>query len=92
MGKSEEVTIIDPWGRTHFLQSGHIEPIDVSSADFNPGKPFSILCGTSGVLKIVDTVKPDKKAIPIQEGYNPIILSKVIFDGGNTADDLWALF
>ncbi len=88
----QKVIMIDPWGRKHSLQSGDIQAIDVSSADYDPGKPFSILAGSGGTLKVVDVINRDEIAIPIQEGYNPIILSKVIFDGGNTATDLWALF
>lgn len=74
------------------LQSGNIQEIDVSSVDYDPGKTFSLLVGTGGTLKIVDTVNVAEKAIPVQTGYNPIIITKVISDGGNTASDLWALF
>ncbi len=92
MDEIQKVMMIDPWGRKHSLQSGNIQAIDVSSADYDPGKPFSILVGAGGTLKVVDATNQDEIAIPIQVGYNPIVLSKVIFDGGNTAGDLWALF
>lgn len=80
------------WGRAHPLQSGNIQAIDISSVDYEPDNPFSLLVGTGGTLKIVDVTESVEKAIPIQAGYNPIVLSKVIKDGGNTASDLWALF
>jgi hypothetical protein len=75
------------------LQSGNIKAIDVSSVDYDPGKSFSLLAGTEGALTIVDSVNVDEKVIPIQVGYNPIKLTKVVSDTGtNVADDLWALF
>lgn len=80
------------WGRTNPLQSGNIKAIDISSVDYEPEKPFSLLVGTGGTLKIVDITESVEKAIPVQDGYNPIVLSKVIKDEGNTASDLWALF
>jgi len=74
------------------LQPGNIQAIDVSSVDYDPGKSFSLLVGTGGTLKVVDTVHVAEIAIPVQTGYNPIRITKVINDGGNTASDLWALF
>jgi len=76
----KKVMLVDPLGRIHFLQSGNIKAIDVSAEDYNPGKPFSLLVGTGGTLKVVDATNPDEIAIPVQEGYNPIVLSKVISD------------
>ena len=92
MDEIKKVLMIDPWGRKHSLQSGNIQAIDVSAVDYDPGKPFSILVGSGGTLKIVDATNRDEIAIPVQTGYNPIIITKVISDGGNTASDLWALF
>ena len=74
-----------------FLQPGKIETIDVSAADYDPGRPFSLLVGTGGILKVTDMID-NEVAIPVQTGYNPIRITKVIKDEGNTADDLWALF
>jgi len=74
------------------LQPGNIQAIDVSSVDYDPGKSFSLLVGTGGTLKVVDTVHVAEIAIPVQTGYNPIRITKVIKDVGNTASDLWALF
>jgi len=74
------------------LQPGNIQAIDVSAADYDPGKSFSLLVGTGGTLKVVDTVHVAEIAIPVQTGYNPIRITKVIKDVGNTASDLWALF
>ena len=92
MDEINKIMMIDPWGRKHSLQSGDIQAIDVSAVDYNPGKPFSILVGSGGTLKVVDATNRNEIAIPIQGGYNPIVLSKVINDAGNTATDLWALF
>jgi len=75
------------------LQSGNIQAIDVSTSDYDPGKSFSLLAGTEGALTIVDSVNVDEKVIPVQVGYNPVKLTKIICDTGtNVADDLWALF
>ena len=75
------------------LQSGNIQAIDVSTSDYDPGKSFSLLAGTEGALTIVDSFSSDEKVIPVQAGYNPIKLTKVVSDtGANVADDLWALF
>jgi len=77
------------------LQPGDIQAIDVSGSDYDPGKSFSLLVGTGGTLKVVDAVNVDEIAIPVQTGYNPIRITKVINDEGNTAAtiaDLWALF
>ena len=77
------------------LQPGNIQAIDVSSVDYDPGKSFSLLVGTGGTLKVVDTVHVAEIAIPVQTGYNPIRITKVINDVGNTAAtiaDLYALF
>ena len=74
-----------------FLQPGKIKAIDVSSVDYDPGRPFSLLVGTGGTLKVTDMID-NEVAIPVQTGYNPIRITKVINDEGNTADDLWALF
>lgn len=90
--KPVSVILLDPWGRKHPLQSGDIQAIDVSSVDYDPGKPFSLLVGTGGNLKVVDAVNLDEKLLPVQDGYNPIVLHKVISDAGNTASNLWALF
>ena len=77
------------------LQPGNIQAINVSAADYDPGKSFSLLVGTGGTLKVVDTVHVAEIAIPVQTGYNPIRITKVIKDVGNTAAtiaDLYALF
>jgi len=90
--KPINVIVLDPWGRKHSIQSGNIQVIDVSSVDFDPGRPFSLLAGSGGNLKVVDVVNSDQKLIPVQDGYNPVVLSKVIKDVSNTASNLWALF
>jgi len=90
--KPINVIVLDQWGRKHPLQSGDIQAIDVSSVDYDPGRSFSLLVGSGGNLKVVDAVNSDQKLIPVQDGYNPVVLSKVIKDGSNTASNLWALF
>ena len=80
------------------LYSDNWEPIDVSSSNFKPGKSFSLLVGQAGKLRVrgagMDRIKAgDIKAIPVQQGYNPIICTEILYhDTENTAADIWALY
>jgi hypothetical protein len=92
----ESVIIIDSIGMGHPMFSKSWVNIDIPllSGDFNPGKPFRIWCGNTGVLKIVGSHMENSESglIPIMEGLNPFVCSKVLQDVGNTASNIWALY
>ena len=74
--------------------SGEWEPIDVSVENYRPGRSFRLLVGTPGNL-LAKGLKMKRKnvfAIPVQEGYNPILCDEIITGAANTADNLVALF
>lgn len=50
----------------------------------------AILCGTAGTAKVT-TKAGQSVTIPLQQGYNPIAVTRVWFTG-TTATDIWALY
>jgi hypothetical protein len=60
-----------------------------SGADFADGPCRALLVGTAGAATVVDSEGNTATNIPLQQGYNPIRVSKVTF---GSASDVWALF
>lgn len=76
--------------------SGDWELVDVSINDFNPGRPFRLLIGVAGDLKIKGSVMNKKKVdiplCPMPVGFAPMTCDIVYNDAGNTADNIIALY
>ncbi|HJS46263.1 MAG TPA: hypothetical protein VJ753_07675 [Rhizomicrobium sp.] len=49
-----------------------------------------LLVGTAGTANIIDGSGNNLTGVPLQQGYNPIQVRRVLT--GGTADDIWALF
>lgn len=69
-----------------------VVPVTPSDADDLPNGPCrGLLCGTGGALTIIDGGGATRTAVPMQVGYNPIVVQRV-FETGSTADNIWALY
>ena len=89
----------DTKGQSIALQARKIEAIDVSSADYEADTdadgrpiPFTLLVASGGDLKVLPIDNSASVLIPVQDGYNPILLISVENWGLNTATGLWALY
>ncbi len=52
--------------------------------------PRALLVGTAGTATIIDASGQTCTSIPLQQGYNPISVQRVLNTG--TASDIWALY
>jgi ABC-type proline/glycine betaine transport system permease subunit len=50
----------------------------------------ALLVGTAGTANIVDAGGATWTGVPLQQGYNPLMVQRVLT--GGTADDIWALY
>jgi hypothetical protein len=60
-----------------------------SGVDFTNGVCRALLVGTAGTATVIDADGNTATNIPLQQGYNPLRVSKVTL---GTASDVWALF
>lgn len=60
------------------------------SSELPGGVCRSLLVGTAGTANITTPDGTDLDSVPLQQGYNPIMVSKV--RAGGTADNIWALY
>jgi len=80
------------------FESKEWELIDLSSQDYNPGRAFKIACMTPGYARVVGSDMKDQgintPAVPIFEGFNSYVCSKICRDPGlsSPASDMVALF
>jgi hypothetical protein len=52
--------------------------------------PRALLVGTAGTATVIDATGTTATSIPLQAGYNPISVQRVLDTG--TAADIWALY
>lgn len=68
-----------------------IVPVTKSdTVDFPSGPCRALLVGTAGTADLIDGAGETRSDVPLQQGYNPIVVSRVLT--GGTADDIWALY
>lgn len=89
-------SIRDDNGR-NVLNAVRWEAIDVSAVTYDPGESFYLLVGVAGNLCVVgedmDDIAPgDVPCIPLTAGEHPLRCIKVLVNGGNTAQNVYALF
>lgn len=62
----------------------------VDVAKINSQWPRALLVGTAGTATIIDASGQTCTSVPLQAGYNPISVQRVLDTG--TASDIWALY
>lgn len=67
-----------------------IVPVTKAVAELPDGKCRALLVGVAGTANIVDDTGTLRTNVPLQQGYNPIIVRAV--HTGGTASDIWALY
>ena len=65
-------------------------PVTKADADLPDGPARGLLVGTAGTANLMETGGTIRAAVPLQKGYNPLIVRQV--RTGGTADDIWALY
>jgi hypothetical protein len=71
--------------------AAQIRPIVKSdTVDLPNGVCRAVLVGTPGTANLKDSAGNTLTGIPLQQGYNPIGVLRVMT--GGTADNLWALY
>jgi hypothetical protein len=75
--------------------SGRIVPVTKSNStvlsDGGHGSTVrGLCCGTPGTVNLIDMAGNTISDFPLQQGYNPISVQKVLTSG--SADDIWALY
>lgn len=80
----------------------HLYPADITSpaaeyvqatkadADLPDGVAKGLLVGTAGTANLMDGTGTIRTSVPLQAGYNPLIVRQV--RTGGTAADIWALY
>jgi hypothetical protein len=58
--------------------------------DLAEGVCRALLVGTAGTANLIDASGAERTNIPLQQGYNPIGVQRVMT--GGSASDLWALY
>jgi hypothetical protein len=66
------------------------EPIVKSASDLPSGICRCLLVGIAGTANLVDASGTTRNNVPLQVGYNPLRVSKVL--NGGTANDIWVLY
>ena len=81
------------------VQAKFIEAIDVSSVDYEAKKDgngnsigFSLLVSVGGDLDILPSENAASIVVPVQDGYNPVHLLKVLKNASNAATGVFALY
>jgi len=59
-------------------------------ADLPDGVCRALLVGTAGACSLIDATGEELTDVPLQQGYNPIAVARVL-EGGD-ADNIWALY
>jgi hypothetical protein len=59
-------------------------------ADLPDGVCRALLVGTAGTANLIDASGGERSGVPLQQGFNPIGVRRVMTGGG--AADLWALY
>jgi hypothetical protein len=59
------------------------------STDISSGPCRALLVGTAGTANLVDASGTEVTNVPLQQGYNPIMVRRI--KTGGTAADIWAL-
>jgi len=59
-------------------------------ADLPDGVCRALLAGAAGTANIIDASGAERTGVPLQQGYNPIGVQRVLT--GGSASDLWALY
>lgn len=54
------------------------------------GTPRALLVGTAGTCNLVDGSGNPCTAVPLQAGYNPIVITQ--FKTGGTVNDVWGIY
>lgn len=71
--------------------AAHIRPVVKSdTADLPGGTCRALLVGIAGTANFVDASGATLIGVPLQQGYNPIGVTRVTT--GGTAGDIWALY
>lgn len=60
------------------------------TADLGGGVCRALLVGTAGTANLLDATGNTVTGLPLQPGYNPIGVQRVLT--GGTADNIWALY
>ncbi len=77
-------------GTSTGLDSPGRKIVEVSDGIDLPDGPCRALCvGTAGTATLIDAEGNTATDYPLQQGYNPIRVTKVTF---GTASDIWALY
>ena len=64
------------------------DTVDIETV--NRRYPRALLVGTAGTATVIDWGGATATDIPLQAGYNPISVRRVLT--GGTASDIWALY
>jgi hypothetical protein len=60
------------------------------TVDLPNGIAKSLLVGTAGTCNLIDASGITRNNVPLQQGYNPIRVIRVLT--GGTATDIWAIY
>lgn len=58
--------------------------------DLPDGPCRALLVGTAGSANLTDLSGEERDAVPLQAGYNPLVVARVRL--GGDADNIWALY
>lgn len=68
-----------------------IVPVTKSdTVDLPNGPCRALLVGTAGTATVIDGGGATRTDIPLQAGYNPIVVQRILL--GGTSADIWALY
>jgi hypothetical protein len=70
--------------------AGYWVAVTKADADLPNGKCRGLLVGTAGTANLADADINITTAVPLQAGYNPLVVRQV--RTGGTASDIWALY
>jgi hypothetical protein len=77
--------------KTFESQAFSFEPVTKSdNSDLPAGICRGLLVGTAGTANLVRMDGTEIASVPLQQGYNPLIVRRV--KTGGTADDIFALY
>lgn len=70
--------------------AGAYVKVTKAATDLPDGACRGLCVGTPGTANLVDLTGATRTNYPLQQGYNPIAVQRVLT--GGTADDIWALY
>lgn len=84
--------IIDDAGNDFKVDGArHYVPVTKDDGDDLPDGPCrGLLVGTAGTANLTDLDGIERDLVPLQAGYNPLIVARVRL--GGDADNIWALY